>query len=273
MITTIKRTRLFLGLFLSLLFHFLIFVLFADISVFPVQSAPLERTRILAEVMLFPAPNRQTEKPEGQNNTENTARPEKIQIKNEIKTEPQKIITEAAKAPAPQKIIPEPVKTPEPRRTIPEPAKTPEPPAPRAEPPRNPTNTANTAQNRTEDRTQYRQDTNTDRMDIPKESGISGNAASLSPLRSAPSIAAVDSVIIVNRVRPVYPQISRRRGEEGNVVLLADVKNGKVMNVTIEKSSGIKALDSSASAAVGKWSFSSDTNLTVRIPVSFQLKD
>ncbi|MCL1940650.1 MAG: energy transducer TonB [Synergistaceae bacterium] len=107
--------------------------------------------------------------------------------------------------------------------------------------------------------------------DVP--SIVPNSATNISQPQSANSIVTVDSVIVVNRVKPVYPQISRKRGEEGSVVLLARVLNGKVVNVTIEKSSGVKALDSSALAAVGKWSFSSGTSLTVRIPVSFKLKD
>jgi len=108
--------------------------------------------------------------------------------------------------------------------------------------------------------------------DITSRESANAARGALQP-QQTPSIAGVDSVIVVNRVRPVYPQISRRRGEEGDVILLAEVRGGRVVNVAIERSSGVSALDSSAVTAVGRWSFSPDTNLTVRIPVSFRLRD
>jgi TonB family protein len=309
--------RSLLYLFLSLLFHFLIF-LFADVSMLPARSAPHEHTRIIAEVVLFPAPAKHAENPEGQNyNSENADR---VQIRDEIKTEPIKaqeavkpvelqkapeavraveplIIPESVKPVEPQKAPEvtkpiEPQKPPEVERTA-EPQRVPVAEKP-AEPQRAPVRTQarpraepaqNTAVNTAQDKPEINADQNKTGLSGPRESAVSsstqeeissgtGNIAMghLQP-QSVPSIAAVDSVIVVNRVTPVYPQISRRRGEEGNAVLLANVENGRVVKVTIEKSSGIKALDSSALSAVGKWSFSSDTNITVRIPVSFKLKD
>ena len=269
----------------------------------PARSAPYEQTRIVAEVVLYPVAAKQTGKPEGQaHNTEN----EEIALtRDDSGTESQRIpdeilFIEPQKAPEPVKAIEpqkvpeviravEPQKAPVPVKAV-EPKKNPEPakaaksqrapvreqPTPKAEPPKNTTSntTENIAQGRQAENNNTSKGGNISSSVQEETTIMPGTAARSHSLpKSAPSIAGVESVIVVNRVTPVYPQISRRRGEEGNVVLLAVVENGKVVNVSIEKSSGIKALDSSALSAVGKWSFSSDTNVTVRIPVSFKLKN
>lgn len=87
------------------------------------------------------------------------------------------------------------------------------------------------------------------------------------------AIASLANVKIVSRVKPQYPQIARKRNEEGTVVLLARVQGGRVASVSVEKSSGVGTLDASAKSAVEKWKFSPDTNATVRVPVSFSLKE
>jgi protein TonB len=268
-----KVFRGFFCLFLSLMFHSLILsILFTDISMLPVQSAPQEQTRIIAEVVLFSTPESQAEKPNGQKNNANNT--EMFQTKEESKMEPQ-ITPEAANLDLPQK-IPEATKAPEPKKDI---AKKQDNPAKKT------VLSKNTAENRTQENREINADNNVADTSNNKDGGISPSSSGASSLESGnvemaisqsngvSPIVGVDSVIVVNRVKPIYPQISRKRGEEGSVVLLANVLNGKVVNVSIEKSSGIKALDSSALSAVGKWSFSSDTSIIVRIPVSFKLKD
>lgn len=89
---------------------------------------------------------------------------------------------------------------------------------------------------------------------------------------SAP-VTSIDNVKVISRLKPVYPQIARKRGEEGTVVLLAKVESGRVVNVLVEKSSGIKTLDASALSAVQNWKFSAETSALVRVPVSFSLKE
>jgi len=252
-------------LFLSFLFHFLIFItLFADMS-FNAQSAPLEN-KIIAEVMLT---RPKFTEPEGQNsnipdNYEKTDESKAItQVKEEENkmTEASQVVPIAVKEAVPLKNDvkkqAKPIEKPVPQKTI--------------------------AKNEILEK--HEVNANKSIADDNKKDDISSSGALQPSTKSesaanrqsqthAPaSIAAVDSVTVVNRVQPVYPQISRKRGEEGNVVLIANVINGKVVSVNIEKSSGIKALDSSALTAVGKWSFSSDTNTVVRIPVTFRLKD
>ena len=251
---------------MSLLFHFLIFVfLLSEVSIIPVQSAPQDYPKILAEVVLLPS--RQAGNTGGQVNIGNNTEPVvEVEPQNKTAIKP----AESTKPTVPVR------KTASAKETAP------------------PKNTAkNNIQDKHEIKTNENK-TNTSDYQMGNISssvsdnrsthesggsggsnglGGSGNAANGILSSHGSSIAGVDSVIVVNRVKPVYPQISRKRGEEGNVILLASVVKGKVVNVTIEKSSGIKALDASALTAVGKWSFSADTNLTVRIPVSFKLKD
>lgn len=55
---------------------------------------------------------------------------------------------------------------------------------------------------------------------------------------------------------PPYPSISRRRGEEGTVVLeLLVLKDGSVDDVKIKESSGFPRLDKSAMDAVRRWRY------------------
>ncbi|MBO9518162.1 MAG: energy transducer TonB [Porphyrobacter sp.] len=56
---------------------------------------------------------------------------------------------------------------------------------------------------------------------------------------------------------PAYPNISRRKKEEGTVVLrLVIAEDGKVADVSVSRSSGFPALDDAAVAAVRKWRWS-----------------
>ena len=79
---------------------------------------------------------------------------------------------------------------------------------------------------------------------------------------------------------PNYPLDSRRRGEEGLVLLSADVDaSGRASQVGIKKSSGYSLLDASALDAVRRWKFepakigSLRVASQVEIPVRFKLKE
>jgi protein TonB len=55
---------------------------------------------------------------------------------------------------------------------------------------------------------------------------------------------------------PPYPSEARRRGWEGTVLLMVEIReNGKPERVTIKESSGHSALDNAALGAVGRWTF------------------
>jgi len=55
---------------------------------------------------------------------------------------------------------------------------------------------------------------------------------------------------------PIYPEIARRRGEEGRVMLRVDVSaDGMPLDVSVAGTSGHPSLDSAALSAVRQWRF------------------
>ena len=79
---------------------------------------------------------------------------------------------------------------------------------------------------------------------------------------------------VTKKVPAKYPVISRRRRDQGTVVLILSLKSGRVTKAEIEKSSGHSALDESAKRAVSAWEFDVTgfgESLTVRIPFVFSL--
>lgn len=269
-----KYVRGMFCLFLSLFFHLMVFIfIFTDIAAFSAQSR--SEYKILAEVALLPA--KRAENPVGRNYADISKFTEESEVKileEKLAVEPvtvkEAVVPEVMKPAAPS-IKLEPDLKAEPKKS--DVRKQPELKAAAKK-----DNTPKKADERQEIKTDSASALTSTESIVPgSSSGASSpglwKAAKISEPRISTSIAAVDSVIVVNRVKPVYPQISRKRREEGNVVVLASVVNGKVVNVSIEKGSGIKALDTSALTAIGKWSFSPDTNIVVRIPVSFELKD
>jgi protein TonB len=78
---------------------------------------------------------------------------------------------------------------------------------------------------------------------------------------------------------PHYPQLARRRGLQGTVMLMVLVnRSGKVNDVRVFTSSGHRILDKSAVASVRKWQFEPATRggkpvrMWVRVPIRFELK-
>ncbi len=74
------------------------------------------------------------------------------------------------------------------------------------------------------------------------------------------------------QVPPVYPRRSYELGQQGIVLLHAEVMpNGKPKTLKVFKSSGHRRLDMAALAAVKKWEFETDMkgNAWVRVPVRF----
>ena len=79
---------------------------------------------------------------------------------------------------------------------------------------------------------------------------------------------------------PLYPGLSRKRGQEGTVNLQVLVnKQGRVEDLEIENSSGFGLLDRAALSAVRKWDFEPGRQgeeriaMWVRVPVTFKLKN
>lgn len=82
----------------------------------------------------------------------------------------------------------------------------------------------------------------------------------------------------LNNPEPPYPQESRRRGEEGQVVLKVRVtKEGTAESVEVERSSGYRRLDMIARRTVNRWRFipAKQNNVTVadwaRVTIIFKL--
>ncbi|ADE56480.1 MAG: TonB family protein [Aminobacterium colombiense] len=83
----------------------------------------------------------------------------------------------------------------------------------------------------------------------------------------------VASLSIKKREKPLYPLLSRRKGEEGKGIFIAIVEKGKVITIETEQSCGYDRLDKAAYRALKTWLFSEDFTGKVRIPVIFSLKD
>jgi protein TonB len=84
----------------------------------------------------------------------------------------------------------------------------------------------------------------------------------------------------LNNPPPKYPIISKKEGEEGEVILLVRVNpNGEVTDVILYKSSGYERLDNSSMYAVKSWKFIPAKNKfgggvesVVKIPFVFKIK-
>ena len=163
-------------------------------------------------------------------------------------------VASTAAAPEPQPKDPEPVdpvppETPAPIETVPEPIPTPvqEPiPEPVPEP-----------------------------APAPPAPAVAETASADSPELDASLIAdkgVVSEAEASVSINPAYPRISRRRGEEGIVILSVEVlASGKAGNVEVLQSSGHKRLDDAARKAVQKASFAPATQYGRNIDSETQL--
>lgn len=83
----------------------------------------------------------------------------------------------------------------------------------------------------------------------------------------------------IARLQPEYPPAAFRAGEEGTVVVRADIDaQGKPVSVTVATSSRSRDLDRAAVNAVRKWSFQPARRdgqavaATVEVPIDFRLE-
>ncbi len=90
----------------------------------------------------------------------------------------------------------------------------------------------------------------------------------------APVTTARYDADYLNNPAPGYPQLSRRLGEEGQVMVRAQVSaDGKVLSVELKQSSGFERLDEAALKAVAKYRFTSIGYISfVVVPIKFNLK-
>jgi len=153
-----------------------------------------------------------------------------------------------APAPAPQPVpVPAPAPTP-----TPEPAQTPSAPAP--------------AENARESGSA---------LQAANQQGSTQEAAQ-APAPTPGGSTIIDAALlrVTRRVPAEYPMISRRRRDQGTVVLILSIQAGRVTRVEIEQSSGHSALDESARRAASAWEFDTSgfgESISARIPFVFSL--
>jgi protein TonB len=94
-----------------------------------------------------------------------------------------------------------------------------------------------------------------------------------------PAVGARFDAGYLNNPAPPYPPQSRRRGEEGRVILRVHVsKDGRVQEVEVHTSSGSRRLDESALDTVRKWRFipasrgGTAIDSRVLVPILFRLE-
>lgn len=97
---------------------------------------------------------------------------------------------------------------------------------------------------------------------------------------NAPFVEAQSSADYLKNTAPEYPRLSRRLGEEGQVVLRVFVEaDGKPKEVNIHQSSGFPRLDQAALNAVRQWTFAPAQKgkeavaAWVLVPINFNLGD
>ncbi len=85
---------------------------------------------------------------------------------------------------------------------------------------------------------------------------------------------------LIKAERPLYPQVARKQGWEGTVVLRLTInRRGVVEKITTQKSSGFPSLDKSAVQAVKTWRFDPARDgefpipITVDLPIRFDLEE
>jgi protein TonB len=108
----------------------------------------------------------------------------------------------------------------------------------------------------------------------PLQEGLKGQPEIPSTFSDKPQqpIAVASELDILRSVKPIYPLISRRRGEEGTVIVYVRLSSdGKVEEARIHRSSGFDLLDESALKAVKQWIFKSLEEKEVLVPVVFKL--
>ena len=102
--------------------------------------------------------------------------------------------------------------------------------------------------------------------------------AAAKPAKPKPTVADRDPRPLA-QAQPEYPAAAFRAGEEGTVIVRADVDaNGNATNVEVAKRSGSRDLDRAARDAVRKWRFEPAMKngkavaATVQVPVEFKLE-
>jgi periplasmic protein TonB len=116
----------------------------------------------------------------------------------------------------------------------------------------------------------------------PAVNSFANKDKSLLPEKKTTPVAIVHTKVIPKykiNPAPLYPRIAKKRGYQGQVLLLVTVsKQGTAKKIEIRKSSGYKILDKSALKTVNQWYFYPGTKdgeaveMSVIIPIHFNLQ-
>lgn len=116
-------------------------------------------------------------------------------------------------------------------------------------------------------------------MAIPVTMPVSEPTASAEVISAVPAIATNASLAYESIIEPSYPIDSRRRGEQGTVLLRVQVgRDGLPIEVDVERSSGYRQLDRAAREAVLRWRFRpvqvNGVNVEARglVPIRFDVR-
>jgi len=118
------------------------------------------------------------------------------------------------------------------------------------------------------------------RDNLPTDSMPAGVSEMPPPLRAEPDAGKqVEKVVTEppipcynSNASPRYPEIARRRGYEGEVLLSVMVSvDGTVGEVTVKKPSGHPILDRAAVRAVAAWEFEPARRMGVPVPLSVDI--
>ena len=114
---------------------------------------------------------------------------------------------------------------------------------------------------------------------VPKTKAPLSHSAEKQTAVLAPILPAQFDAAYLQNPQPVYPPLSRRMGEQGDVLLSAYVtEEGRAQTVRLRKSSGFDRLDNAAMEAVSRWRFAAAKQgerliaSWVQIPVKFILE-
>lgn len=102
--------------------------------------------------------------------------------------------------------------------------------------------------------------------------GENSTAGSVSNERDLNAVLEMKELHVVRKTPPDYPLMSRKRMEEGTVILIVSIEKDRVTHLSVEKSSGHARLDQAAQTAVRSWRFAGTVGaVRARIPISFVL--
>ena len=109
--------------------------------------------------------------------------------------------------------------------------------------------------------------------------GAEGDGAGGGGIGSGEALSGLARPLGGYQVKPRYPESARRAGAQGVTLLRVRVlENGKVGEVSVEKSAGFRDLDFAAAEAVKKWLFEparrgkEPVSVWVMLPVKFELQ-